>query len=261
MGRFHDATQALAKLTLSEPVRVMGRGELNPILCRLLREAPKSALESWVVKPAHGTIVLRELIAADLASLVGIRVPESSVVAIPSKPLLGPATVHDAWGHVVRRFGGQLAFCSRFVENACDYSGDADDGDLAELWAFDRGIANFDRSDKNPNCLSTTKKELVAIDHHLAFYKVDEIDQSGASTFDIETMLSEAVDDVGRRHVGAKAAASLTEVTNAAYDKLGEVVTHRLNDLEGRWPSFPGTLFADIRRFLPTWIAAVRRHP
>lgn len=138
-----------------------------------LMEAADDGL--YVVKfraAGQGTLALAsELIAASLASVLGIRVPR--LVFVDVDPALGVAEPDPEIQELIMKSPGEN-LGSDFLPGAMTYS-PADErqppaGEAAAIVWFDSLLTNVDRSPRNPNLL-VWHGDLWAIDHGAALYR------------------------------------------------------------------------------------------
>jgi len=164
----------MRRVQVTEVLSRAEQGRTQPFLCRCDDEA------TYYVKgqSAGRKGLVAELICAQLATALGLPVPESVVADVPDE-LVSEATVS---GPVLKELGPGPAFGSRVVQ-AVEFTNahrDAVGRDLAErVAAFDWWIGNGDRTltplGGNVNLLWQVQPldGLIVIDHNLAFTDFD----------------------------------------------------------------------------------------
>jgi hypothetical protein len=243
---FHTPGRGLVRLEIGTPLRSLDQGRSKPILFEL--DGPDGPAP-WVVKPRcldrrGGAGLLCEVAAADVASLLAVLVPEMGLLSFPSPPLDTEVTeLGVRVGEVYRRDEGHLAFCSRYTQGAVPVvEGLFDDlrsvpaamqADAVRTFALDVWLRHYDRAASNPNLLALEDR-LVAIDHGLAFYGVEQIRDDGLSRFeDVDTDGPKLASHVCAPLVArGRHDALLDEIAV----QIGAIGDARLDQLASTWP-------------------------
>ena len=193
---FHSIGRGHVSLDIGTPLRSLDSGMSKPILFEL--EGPDGP-GHWVVKPRcldrrGGSGLMCEVAAAEVAVLLGLRVPAMGLLRFPTVALdVESSELGARVRGVYARDAGSAAFCSRFVEGGVHaVRGLFDDlrsvptemqEDAVRLFALDVLLRHYDRKPGNPNLL-VHEDRLVVIDHGHAFHGIEQVDEHGLSKFD-----------------------------------------------------------------------------
>lgn len=199
-----DVGQRVISLSFGEPLEILTQGTTRPIKCRL--EDANGDADLWVVKlpsDRRPESLLAEAAASKILGAIDLPTPDIGFVELPNSPLFDDQyDAGRALNDCIRKHGGALAFCSRFVRDGVDFvrgtslRGSTNLLSAATLFAFDAFAWHFDRTSTTPNLL-WSGGQLVPIDHARCFHQIEAIDEAGCTLLDYEQYFS----DRWRTHV------------------------------------------------------------
>lgn len=155
---------------IAEIIRISEQGVSQPFLCR-----DADGVCYWCKGKTSGIrTVQAEWVCAGIARLLGLPVPDASILRVPDGLYEQWAAVHASDVPILSTPSNPYVFASMDIPNCKDATTGADlDGAdarlLARILLFDRAIRNTDRVDDNSNLLVSPDASLHIIDHNNAF--------------------------------------------------------------------------------------------
>lgn len=246
---WHVAGATPIELSLGTPHRVLDSGSTRPIVFQLEDASGPAGL--WVVKLQRGNrhhrlALLREHIGADIAAALGVLTPRIGWLRMPTTPL---ASDESPLGREAARVyasdAGELAFCSRFLDDATTVASDdlsdlrsvtpeAQD-DAIRIFALDVFLRRYDRGRKNSNLLARGGR-LLAIDHGMVLADLFRVDAEGIpdpapqSTNDVHLFGDHVCAAIGRKKPSAPVWAEAIAAVRALSDE-------QLDQIADAWPA------------------------